>query len=182
MRSIHLLLAAWFLISPFYAVANPGSLAQAARFDVGQYELIVGGKIGNAEKTLNCLPEKIQHTIRQCHLKKEALSRALFMDAPIEKMNLSLHFQGDIVNMSIEYGADTSFDSLLETYKEKIYPNPKVDYWTDGDHLYASYIWIDSTTEIELSRMIKGTSDSAPIRAYVSDLTGNRPLNPEDNP
>ena len=93
---------------------------------------------------------------------------------------LNLNFKGRVINMSLTFDAGLSFDVLLGDYKLALGSEPKIQYWADDKHLFASYVWIDGTTEVELSRVMKGQATDGPVRAYVSALSGNQELAPED--
>jgi hypothetical protein len=167
------------LLSPVSARAH-GLLAEAARLNVGSDRLIVGSVTERAAELLDCSKSEIQHTILQCSLKPKALPSAFSAGHRLQSASLTLNFKGRVVNMSLAFDAGLGFDVLLSDYKAAFAASPKIQYWADDKHLYASYIWIDSDTEIEISRTLKGPTEGGPVRVYVSSLSGNEDLSPED--
>ena len=165
------------LLSP---AASAASLAPAARLNIGPEGLVVGSKSGSAADFLDCAKSEVQHTILQCTLKPTAVPAAMSVGRRVQSAFLNLNFKGRIINMSLTFDAGLSFDVLLGDYTLALGSEPKVQYWADDKHLFASYIWIDGNTEVELSRTIKGASTGGPVRAYVSSLAGNQDLPPED--
>lgn len=157
-------------------------LASAAKLSVGMSEFSAGRKAGKTEALFDCPPDGVQHTVLRCALKPEAAKNAFSFGKQVEEAKLNVHFEGDIVNMSVTYAASLDFDSLLSTYKSALSANPKVEYWADGARLYASYIWIDDKTEVEITRTLKGPVSDKRVTAYVASLSGNRPLSPQDRP
>jgi len=166
------------LLSP--AAARAAALAPAAKLNVGAESLVVGSKAGSAADFLDCAKSEVQHTILQCSLKHEAVPAAMSVGRRVQSAFLNLSFKGRVINMSLTFDAGLSFDVLLGDYKLALGSDPKIQYWADDKHLFASYIWIDGTTEVELSRTLKGPSTDGPVRAYVSSLSGNQELAPED--
>jgi hypothetical protein len=156
-------------------------LATAARLNIGSESLVVGQKTTVADQLLDCKLSKVQHTIRQCVLKPALAASTWSAGHRVKGASVTLNFQGDVINMSVEYEPGLGADVLIADYSTAIGANPKTQYWADEDHLYASSIWIDADTEVEISRAIKGASDGS-ARAFVSRLSGNPLLSPDDAP
>jgi hypothetical protein len=169
------LLAAW----PVSARAG-GALAQAARLNLRSGALAVGFQAGAAEPALDCRDSTVQHTIRRCRLKAAEAGVATSLGHPVKNATLNLHFQGDVLNMSLEFERAIGFERLLADCTSAAGFAPKVQYWADDGHLYASYIWVDGDAELELARTIKGADDGSSLRVYLSSLSGGRPLSPQD--
>lgn len=157
-------------------------LAYAAKLSVGMSEFSVGHKAGKTEKLFDFPPDGIQHTVARCALKPEAAKNAFSFGNQVEEARMNVHFQGDIINMSITYAASVDFAALLKAMNASLSSPTKTEYWTDGAHLYESSIWIDEKTEIEISRAIKGAVSDKRVTVFISSLSGNRPLSPEDRP
>ena len=166
------------MLSP--AAARAAALAPAAKLNIGAESLVVGSNAGSAADFLDCAKSEVQHTILPCALKPAAVPAAMSVGRRVQSAFLNLNFKGQVINMSLTFDAGLSFDVLLGDYKLALGSSPKVQYWADDKHLFASYIWIDGTTEVELSRTLKGPAAGGPVRAYVSSLSGNSELSPED--
>lgn len=152
-------------------------LAAAARLNVGAEQLVVG-QTANAG-LLDCKASAVQHTIKRCALKPALAATASSVGRRIKSAAVTLNFQDTVINMSLEFDAGLGADLLTGDYAAAIGSAPKTQYWADDDHLYASSIWIDGETEVEISRTVKGASDGA-ARAFVSRLAGNPLLSPDD--
>jgi hypothetical protein len=159
-----------------------GSLAQSARLVVDSGPLIVGQMVEGAAEALDCRTSSVQHTVQPCALKPRALPSASSVGRRVQSASLTVNFKGRVVNMSLAFDAGLGFDALFSDYKTALGSSPKVQYWADDAHLYASYIWIDGETEVEISRTLKGSSEGGPVRVYISSLSGNPDLSPEDAP
>ena len=157
-----------------------GAFAQAARLSVGPDELVVGQKTARADELLDCVKSEVQHTLRQCALKPSALPSSFSVGHRVQSAALTVNFKGEVVNMSVAFDAGLGFDVLLSDYKAALSASPKIQYWADDKHLYASYIWIDGDAEVEISRTLKGPAADGPVRVFVSSLSGNQDLSPED--
>ncbi|MFI5346842.1 MAG: hypothetical protein ACHQ51_10750 [Elusimicrobiota bacterium] len=178
MRS--LVLAA--VVSLFSAPAWAGPLASAARLNVGPEQLAVGRRSPGFAAILDCASSQVQHTILQCVLKPAVLPTTSSVGRRVQSASLTLNFKGDVVNMSVAYDPALSFDILMSDYKAALASDPKVQYWADDAHLYASYIWIDGETEVEITRTLKGPAAGGGVRVFVSSLSGNTELSPDDAP
>ncbi|MBI4054504.1 MAG: GIY-YIG nuclease family protein [Elusimicrobia bacterium] len=160
---------------------SAGLPARTVQVRIGNNFLIVGEANPGADRYLDCPESSVQHTIRRCQLKERWVSSASSLGHAIKKVTLNMHFQGTIVNMGIEYAPGVAADLLIHECKTLFAREPKIEYWADEAHLYASYIWIDEDTEVEISKTIRGGSDGE-AKLYVSNLSGNRPLHPKDAP
>jgi hypothetical protein len=173
-----------FVIAAALLAANPARAlapsAQAARLNVGADRFVVGGKTDNAGELLDCAKSEVQHTILQCSLKPAALTSASSVGRRVQGAALTLNFKGEIINMSLTFDAGLAFDVLLSDYKLALEASPKVQYWADDKHLFESYIWIDGATEVELTRPLKGPAQEGAVRVYISSLSGDQDLSPED--
>ncbi len=78
---------------------------------------------------------------------------------------LNVNFKGKVINMSLTFETGLGFDVLLNDYKAALAASPKIQYWADDAHLYASYIWIDGDTEVEISRTLKGPTEGSRSRS-----------------
>jgi len=157
-----------------------GPFARVARLRVGSSEIAVGVKA--PADVLACRSGRVQHTVRRCELAAAALAAARCLDHRVKAATLNVHFQGEVVNMSVEFEPGVGFDLLLGDLRAALGAEPRVEYWADDDHLYASYIWVDGDAEIEITKTVKGSAPEGGVRAYVSSLKGNRPLSPDDAP
>jgi hypothetical protein len=173
-------LAALALFASLAAQAFAAPVAQAARVNLGPDAVVVGQKLGAAASRLDCKASKVQHTVRKCELKAAELTTAGSLGNNIAKLTLNAHFQDDVVNMAVVYAPGLPFNFVLGLYKTAIGQEPKTEYWADDDHLYASYIWVDGDAEVELTDTIKGDKLPGGVTAYVSSLTRNRALSPDD--
>jgi hypothetical protein len=119
--------------------------------------------------------------VKRCSLKPDALSRATAFGRAVKSATLNLHFQGAVLNMSVEF--DAAPETLIADARAAFGRAPKVQYWADDAHLYEASIWIDEAdqAEVEIDRAIKGAKDSG-ARVYLSSLAGGRPLHPDDAP
>lgn len=174
------MLRAFLLLALLPASGFAASLAESARVQVGLDEIVIGRKLGAAVSRLDCKDSAVQHTVRKCALKPAALASAKAVGNAVAKLTLVQHFQGEAVNMSVQFADGLSFAFLLDRYKSAIGSEPKIEYWADDDHLYASYIWVDEGSEVELTDTIKGAKFPGGVTVYVSSLTRNRPLSPDD--
>jgi hypothetical protein len=168
---------ALILLAP---AARAASLAPAAKLNIGAESLTVGSNAGSAADFLDCAKSEVQHTILPCSLKKTAVPAAMSVGRRVQSAFLNLNFKGEVINMSLTFDLGLGYDVLLGDYKQALGSSPKVQYWADDKHLYASYIWIDGETEVEISRVIKGAAPDGAVRVYVSRLAGNPDLSPED--
>jgi hypothetical protein len=158
--------------------AYSAPLSKDAVVSVGGSNLEVGAPVGAAEKSLECVAGKVQKTVKRCSLKAADAPFAKSFSHTVAAVNANVHFQGDVVNMSVELSG-VSPSALLGELKIKL-GEPRVEYWADDEHLFASYIWVDGKTEVELTDTVKGGSGKTIL--YVASLTGNRPLSPDDKP
>jgi hypothetical protein len=156
--------------------------ARAARVTISGEPLTVGAANRAAERFLNCSASAVQHTIRSCKSVAPEGAFASSLGRRVDGVTLNLHFQGKIVNMSIEFAAGNDADAVLSQLKKELGEEPKVQYWADPAHLFASYIWVDGKTEIEVTKTVKGDAGDGKVRMYVSTLLGGLPINPEDLP
>jgi hypothetical protein len=164
------------------STAWSGPLSGAARLNVGSQQFAVGRRSLGYASTLDCAASAVQHTILQCSLKPAVLPTASSVGRRVQSASLTLNFKGDVVNMSVAFDPALGFDVILSDYKAALASDPKVQYWADDAHLYASYIWIDGETEVEITRTLKGTSAGGSVRVFVSSLSGNTELSPDDAP
>lgn len=173
-----LVLAAALLAVPARA-ASP--LARAASVALSGESFAVGAGGPEAVKRLDCAPSTVQRTILRCKVPAAAASFAACLGWRIDSAALNVHYQGRVLNMSVEF-ADSGADALLSQLRGVIGSAPKVQYWADDAHLYASYIWVDGEAEIEVTKTLKGPVGDGKTRLYVSSLSGDLPLNPDDAP
>lgn len=155
-------------------------MARSARVAIGPDQLVIGEKLASAAQYLDCAKSSVQHTIRKCTLKPAWIQAASSVGLRIEEATLNIHFQGDVINMAVEYGA--SFDAVFNAYKAALPGTPKITYWADDGHLYASYIWIAGNTEVEITKTVKGSPGDGRTRVYIASISVERPLSPEDAP
>lgn len=165
--------------APCFA-ASP--LAREARVTLSGESLQVGAADAAANARLACEPSAAQHTILRCKVAPAAVSFASCLGRRVDAVTLNLHFQGKIVNMSVEFAAGSDADAVLAQLKGALGSEPKLQYWADDAHLYASYIWVDGEAEIELTKTVKGPAGDGKTRLYVSSLLGGLPLSPDDAP
>src|SRR5271154_1907174 len=92
--------------------ARAEPVARAAAVKVGLAEIAVGGKIGAAQAKLECSPSKVQHTVKKCVVKTAELTSTKSLGNSVDKVTLNVHFEGDVVNMSVAYAPGLSFDFL----------------------------------------------------------------------
>lgn len=175
---LSILLAA-LAASPSFA-ASP--LARAARLTVSGESVMVGVVDKAAQQRLECAPSTAQHTIIRCKIPAVAVSFASCLGRRVEGATLNVHFQGQPINMSVEFSAGTSVENLLSQLRTAFGLEPKIQYWADDAHLYASYIWVDGEAEIEVTKTLKGDAGDGKVQMYVSSLTGGLPLSPDDAP
>lgn len=159
--------------------AFAGTLADEAAVSVAGTKLSAGAPAGKAREQLECAQSKVQRTVSRCSLKAASVSFAKSLGHPLASLTLNLHFKGEVVNMSFEL-TGVAPDALVSELKAKLPGEPRVEYWADDEHLFASTIWVDGKTEVEFTRAVKGPAGKTIV--YVSSLTGNRPLNPDDEP
>ena len=100
----------------------------------------------------------------------------------MDGVSLNVHFQGRIVNMSVEFSGASDVEAVLGQLKELFGAEPKIQYWADDAHLYASSIWVDGEAEVEVTRIVKGDAGDGKVRMYVSSLLGGLPISPDDDP
>jgi hypothetical protein len=159
-----------------------GALADAVAVTSAGRALVVGAANPAAETPLDCAADTVQHTVRRCRLKEAAAASASCLGRTLDGATFNIHFQGEIVNMSATFPSGTSPDDVLSQLRAVLGGRPKLEYWADDAHLYASYIWVDGETEVELTQTVKGDPGDGKARLYVSSLRGDRPLNPIDAP
>jgi hypothetical protein len=177
MKSAFLLAA--LAASPCLA-ASP--FAREARVTVSGEDLIIGVADKAAETQLDCAASAVQHTIRRCKLNASVASFAISLGRHVESVALTVHYQGEIVNMSVEFSAGNDVDDVLSQLKSAFGQEPRVQYWADDAHLFASYIWVDQETEVEVTKTVKGDAGDGKVRMYASSLLGGRPISPDDLP
>jgi len=173
------LLLAALAASPGFA-ASP--LAHEARVAVSGEDLVVGVADKAANLQLDCAASTVQHTIRRCKLNASVAPFASSLGRRIESPSFTVHFQGQIVNMSVQFASGTGVDEVLNQLKTAIGREPKVQYWADDAHLFASYIWVDQETEIEITKTVVGDAGDGKVRLYASSLLGGLPISPDDLP
>ena len=156
-----------------------GRLAYAARVLIPGGVLEVGVADKAADARLDCANSSVQHTILRCTLPQPLASQASSLGRSVQSVTLNLHYQGEILDMSIAF-ANAGADGVIRQLESDLGKKPVVQYWADSSHLYASSIWVDGKTEVEVSRTVKGSSDGGGARLYVSTLLGGLPLNPAD--
>ncbi len=159
--------------------ASAGTLAEEAAVSVAGGKIAAGAPVGSAREQLDCSASKVQSTISRCALKPASAPFSRILGRAVAAVTLNLHFQGDVVNMSVELSG-VAPDALLGELKSQLTGEPRVEYWADDEHLFASYIWVDGKTEVELTLAVKGPAGKTIL--YVSSLAGNRPPNPADAP
>ena len=165
--------------SPSFA-ASP--LAREARLTVSGESVMVGVADKAAERRLECAPSTAQHTIIRCKVPAASVTFASCLGRRIDGATLNIHFQGQPINMSVEFSAGTSVEDVLSQLRTALGLEPKIQYWADDAHLYASYIWVDGEAEIAVTKTLKGNAGDGKVRLYVSSLTGGLPLSPDDIP
>ena len=173
------LLLAAFSCSPCSAESP---LARAARVTVSGEALTVGVADKASQRQLDCAASTAQHTILRCKVPAAAVSFAGALGRRVDGVSLNLHYQGRILNMSVAFSADSGVESVLGQLKTEFGREPKVQYWADDAHLYASYIWVDEEAEVEVTKIAKGGDGDGKVRMYVSSLLGGLPLSPDDAP
>ncbi len=157
-------------------------LAQIGRVTVSGESLMVGAADPAAAKQLECATSSVQRTIVKCKVPAPVISFTTCLGRHVDSVLLNNHFSGQIINMSVEFSADNNVDSLLTQLQATIGQQPKIQYWADDVHLYASYIWVDGVAEIEVTKTVKGATGDGKVRLYTSSLLGGLPLNPDDAP
>ena len=175
MKLIYLLTA---LASSPCLAASP--LARGARITVSGQELVIGVADKTANLQLDCAPSTVQHTVRRCKLNAAVAPFADSLGRHADNVAFTVHFQGEIINMSIEFAS--SVDEILDRLKADFGQEPKIQYWADDAHLFASYIWVDQETEVEVTKTVKGDAGDGKTRMYVSSLLGGLPIHPDDVP
>jgi hypothetical protein len=100
----------------------------------------------------------------------------------VDAVSLNLHFQGQVINMSVEFASGNDVDGVLGQLTSAFGLPPKIQYWADDAHLYASYIWVDGEAEVEVTKVVKGDAGDGKVRMYVSSLLGGLPMSPDDAP
>ena len=175
----HAFLLATFAAAPCFA-SSP--FAREARVTVSGENLIVGAADKAALAQLDCAASTVQHTIRRCRLNAAVASSASSLGRHVESAAVTVHFQGEIVNMSVEFSAETNVDEVLNQLKSAFGREPRIQNWADDAHLFASYIWVDQETEVEITKTVKGDAGDGKVRMYVSSLLGGRPISPDDSP
>ncbi len=157
-------------------------LAREARVLVSGESLSVGSSAGAARRSLDCAESTVQHTILRCQVPPAAVSFASSLGRGVESVTLNVHFQGRIINMSVEFASGNDVEAVLRQLQSALGAEPKVQYWADDAHLYASSIWVDGATEVEVTKTVKGAAGDGKVRMYVSSLLGGLPLSPDDAP
>jgi hypothetical protein len=174
MRALLLSLA---LAAPCRA-ASP--YAKAAQVKLGAAAITIGADASKSAAHLECGESKVQKTIRRCKLAEASRPFAAFLGRSVEAVTATLHWQGEAVNMSIELGKDSDVDAVLAQLEGLLGKKPGVQYWADDAHLFASYIWVDGETEVELTKTVKGDKGDGKVRLYVASIVGGRPAHPDD--
>ncbi|HVC09765.1 MAG TPA: hypothetical protein VNH15_07500 [Elusimicrobiota bacterium] len=159
-----------------------GTLAYAARVVTPGGALEVGAADKAADAELDCARSAVQRTILRCALPGSLVSQAAVLGRRVKSVTLNVHFQGEILDMSVAFADGSGAESVIGQLESEISKKPVVQYWADDSHLFASTIWVDGKTEIEVTRTIKGAADEGGARMYVSSLLGGLPLNPADAP
>jgi len=163
-------------------IQTAGALARAARVVIPGGVLEVGAADKAADAELDCAHSAVQHTILRCTLPDSLISQAVVLGRRVKSVTLNVHFQGEILDMSVAFADGSGAESIIGELKSQLSKKPIVQYWADDSHLYASTIWVDGKTEIEVTRTVKGAQDQDGARMYVSSLLGGLPLNPADAP
>lgn len=164
--------------SPAFA-ASP--LAYEARVVVSGQNLVAGAANAAADASLDCAAPTVQRTIRRCKLSPAVAAFATCLGRRVDGVTLNIHFQGDLINMFVEFASGNGVDAVLGQLKSAFGKEPRIQYWADDSHLYASYIWIDGEAEVEVTKVVKGDAGDGKVRMYVSSLLAGRPLNPDDS-
>ncbi|MDE2142140.1 MAG: hypothetical protein KGL74_10230 [Elusimicrobia bacterium] len=176
----------FFLFVAVLSASSPAraldSLSANARLNVGAAQLAVGRKTAAAGQLLDCATSAVQHTVSQCEVKKTLLPLSISLGHRVQSATVTVSYKGTVVNMSLAFDAGLGFDVLLSDCKTAFSAEPRIQYWADDQHLYASYIWVDGESEVEITRTLKGPATGGSVRVYVSSLAGNPDLNPEDAP
>jgi hypothetical protein len=159
------------------------SPALVARVSV-QGETLMAGAAADAaaQGRLDCAAATVQHTVRSCRLAAAALPSATCLGRRVDGVNLNVHFQGRVINMSVEFSAGTGADDVLSQLTAAFGRAPTVQYWADAGHLYSSSIWVDGRSEVELTKTVRGDAGDGKVRLYVSSLLGGLPISPDDLP
>jgi hypothetical protein len=157
-------------------------LAREASVTISGEPLIVGASEKAADRRLDCAASAVQHTVLRCQIAAAAVSSASSLGRRVDGVTLNVHFQGQIINMSVEFSAGNDIDDVLGQLKTAFAQEPKVQYWADDAHLFASYIWVDQEAEVEVTRTVKGGAGDGKVRMYVSSLLGGLPMSPDDAP
>jgi|GEM_PF-2848461 len=173
------LLLAALAASPCLAAST---LAREARVTVSGEALTVGVADKSSRSQLDCVASTIQHTILRCQVPPAAVSFASSLGRRVDAVSLTLHFTGQIINMSVEFASGNDVDGVLGQLTAALGLPPKIQYWADDAHLYASYIWVDGEAEVEVTKTVKGGAGDGKVRMYVSSLLGGLPLSPDDAP
>lgn len=166
------------LASPALA-ASP--LAFEARVVVSGQNLVAGAANPAADSALDCAAPTVQRTIRRCKISPTAAAFATCLGRRVDGVTLNIHFEGDLVNMFVEFASGSGVDAVLAQLKSAFGREPSVQYWADDSHLYASYIWIDGVAEVEVTKVVKGDAGDGKVRMYVSSLLAGRPMSPDDS-
>ncbi|MFI5361410.1 MAG: hypothetical protein ACHQ49_05530 [Elusimicrobiota bacterium] len=172
------LLLATLAVSPSFA-ASPFALA--ARLTLSGEDLAVGAADKAANGRLDCAAGTVQRTVLRCKPNAAVTPFASCLGRRVESAAVTLHFQGEVVNMSVEFSAGNGVDDVLNQLRSTLGAEPKVQYWADDAYLFASYIWVDQETEIEVTKTLKGSGDGK-VRLYASTLLGGLPLSTDDGP
>lgn len=173
------LLAAACLALLASPVLAESPLAKAVAVAAAGKALAAGAATPGELGLLDCAPNTVQHTILRCKLKAAELPFAACLGRALDGATFNVHFQGEIVNMSVEFASGASPADVLSQLRGLL-GAPKREYWADDAHLFASYIWVDGEAEVELTETVKGDAGDGKARLYVSSLTGGRPLSPQD--
>jgi hypothetical protein len=157
-------------------------LAREARVTVSGESLTVGTADKSFQRRLDCAASTAQHTILRCKVPAAAVLLASSLGRRVDDVSLNLHFQGRIINMAVEFSAGNDVQAVTDQLKAAFGLEPKVQYWADDAHLYASYIWVDGEAEVEVTKTVKGAAGDGKVRMYVSSLLGGLPISPDDSP
>jgi hypothetical protein len=157
-------------------------LARETRVVISGDSLAVGAADKAAEGRLDCAASTTQHTVLRCKVPGSVVPFAGSLGRSVDAVTLNVHFQGQVLNMSVEFSAGSDVEAVLGQLKSAFGREPKIQYWADDSHLYASYIWVDDEAEVEVTKTVKGAAGDGKVRMYVSSLLGGLPLSPDDAP
>lgn len=158
-------------------------MARAARLVLGPDAFAAGARAaaGSIDKYLDCASSSVQKTVRRCQLKPTSAAFARHFGRKVEGATMNVHYQGDVVNMFVEYAAGVSFEQVYGDVKSELGPETKFEAWADDARLYQDLIWIssDQLAEVSISRTVKG-APGGKTRIFVSSIKGSRPIHPDD--